>query len=236
MRNKKKGNTMKKLTFITMLVAIAFLAACDIIDDPQITKIKTSIIQKNKDNYQTVNRAEITINSTEPVEIEPLTQNFKGSVVIRYYDKDNHLITKEYTDTIQEAINQSKFGQTLVRNNGTGMRIEYTVKYEGNFFYKGYSKDKSITVPRKVNIKKVDATEQSLKIAIYDSKNDTFKWTGNTNTQVDSITINEDRSHGGVIGNVIDDLSSIAIGSEHKHVRKYKYEDNKLTLISEYDK
>lgn len=43
---------MKKLTFITMLVAIAFLAACDIIDDPQITKIETSIIQKNKDNYQ----------------------------------------------------------------------------------------------------------------------------------------------------------------------------------------
>lgn len=39
---------MKKLTFITMLVAIAFLAACDIIDDPQIIKIKTSIIQKKQ--------------------------------------------------------------------------------------------------------------------------------------------------------------------------------------------
>lgn len=227
---------MKKLTFITMLVAIAFLVACDIIDDPQITKIETSIIQKNKDNYQTVNRAEITVNSTEPVEIEPLTQNFKGSVVIKYYDKDNHLITKEYTDTIQEAINQSKFGQTLIRNNGVGMRIEYTVKYEGNFFYKGYSENKSITIPRKVNIEKVNATEQSLKNALYTNKNDTFKWTGQPNSNVDSITINEDRSHGGVIGNIIDDLSSIATGSEHKHVRKYKYEDNKLRLILEYDK
>lgn len=116
------------------------------------------------------------------------------------------------------------------------MRIEYTVKYEGNFFYKGYSENKSITIPRKVNIEKANATEQSLKNALYTNKNDTFKWTGQPNSNVDSITINEDRSHGGVIGNIIDDLSSIATGSEHKHVRKYKYEDNKLRLISEYDK
>lgn len=227
---------MKRLIFITMLLSTALFAGCDIIDNLQITKIKTSVIEKNKDNYQTVNRAEITVNSTEPVEIEPLTQNFKGSVVIRYYDKDDHLITKEYTNTIQEAINQSKFGQTLVRNEGVGMRIDYTVKHDGNIFYRGYSKNKSITVPRKVNLKKVDADEQSLKLALYDTKNDTFKWTGQTNLHVDSITINEDRSHGGLIGNVIDDLSSIATGSEHKHVRKYKYEDNRLRLISEYDK
>ena len=227
---------MKRLTFITMLVLTVFLTACDIINDPQITKIKTSIVEKNKDNYQTVNRAEITINSTEPVEIEPLTQNFKDSVVIKYYDKNNHLINKEYTDTIQEAISQSKFGQTLIRNNGTRMHVEYTVKYDGNIFYKSHSKTKSITVPRKVNLKKVDATEQSLKIALYDSKNDTFEWTGQTNPHVDSITINEDRSHGGLIGDILDDLSSIATGSEHKYVRKYKYEDNKLKLISEYEK
>lgn len=108
--------------------------------------------------------------------------------------------------------------------------------YKDQVFYKAHSKDKSITIPRKVNIKNVDATELSLQSALNNDKEDTFEWTGKANPQVNSITITEDKSRGGLIGPAIDDLSTIATGDEHKHIRKYKYENNKLELISEYDK
>ncbi len=229
---------MKRLTFITMLLSTVLLAGCDELNepDPQITKVKTTVIEKNKDNYQTVARAEIEVNTKEPVEVDPLNQDFDNNCVIRYYDKDNKIITNEYTRTIQEAINQSKFGQTLIRNNGIGMRVDYTVHYKDQMFTKAHSKDKSITVPRKANIKNVDATELSLQAALNKDKEDTFEWTGKTDPKVNTITITEDKSRGGLIGPAIDDLSTLATGDEHKHIRKYKYEDNKLKLISEYDK
>lgn len=229
---------MKRLTFIMMLLSTVLLAGCDELNepDPQITKVKTTVIEKNKDNYQTVARAEIEVNTKEPVEVDPLNQDFNGNCVIRYYDKDNKLITNEYTHTIQEAINQSKFGQTLIRNNGVGMRVDYTVQYTDQIFYKAHTKDKSITVPRKVNIKNVDATELSLQAALNNNKEDTFEWTGKADPKMNTITITEDKSHGGLIGPAIDDLSTLATGDEHKHIQKYKYEDNKLKLISEYDK
>lgn len=57
---------MKRLTFITMLLSTVLLAGCDELNepDPQITKVKTTVIEKNKDNYQTVARAEIEVNSS----------------------------------------------------------------------------------------------------------------------------------------------------------------------------
>lgn len=229
---------MKRLTFITMLLSTVLLAGCDELNepDPQITKVKTTVIEKNKDNYQTVAKAEIEVNTKEPVDVDPLNQDFGDNCVIRYYDKNNKLITNEYTHTIQEAINQSKFGQTLIRNNGVGMRVDYTVRYKDQMFTKAHSKDKSITVPRKVNIKNVDATELSLQAALNNNKEDTFEWTGKTDPKVKTITITEDKSRGGLIGPAIDDLSTLATGDEHKHIRKYKYENNQLKLISEYDK
>ena len=237
-QNNPKGKPMKRLTFITMLLSTVLLAGCDELNepDPQITKVKTTVIEKNKDNYQTVARAEIEVNTKEPVEVDPLNQDFNDNCVIHYYDKDNKLITNEYTHTIQEAINQSKFGQTLIRNNGVGMRVDYTVQYKDQIFYKAHSKEKSITVPRKVNIKNVDATELSLHTALNNDKEDTFEWTGKADPKVNTITITEDKSRGGLIGPAIDDLSTLATGDEHKHIQKYKYEDNKLKLISEYDK
>lgn len=229
---------MKRLSIILILASATLLAGCDELNepDPQITKVKTTIIEKNKDNYQTVTKAEIEVNTKEPVEVDPLNQDFGSNCVIRYYDKNNKLITNEYTHTIQEAINQSKFGQTLIRNNGVGMRVDYTVYYKDQVFYKAHSKDKSITVPRKVNIKNVDATELSLQSALNNGSEDTFEWTGKANPQVNSITITKNKSRGGLIGPAIDDVSTIATGDEHKHIQKYKYEDNKLKLVSEYNK
>lgn len=116
------------------------------------------------------------------------------------------------------------------------MRVDYTVYYKDQVFYKAHSKDKSITVPRKVNIKNVDATELSLQSALNNGSEDTFEWTGKANPQVNLITITKDKSRSGLIGPAIDDVSTIATGDEHKHIRKYKYEDNKLKLVSEYDK
>lgn len=229
---------MKRLSIILILASATLLAGCDELNepDPQITKVKTTVIEKNKDNYQTVARAEIEVNTKEHVEVDPLNQDFGTNCVIRYYDKNNKLITNEYTHTIQDAINQSKSGQTLIRNNGVGMRVDYTVQYTDQMFYKAHTKNKSITVPRKVNIKNVDATELSLQAALNNDKEDTFEWTGKANPKVNTITITEDKSRGGLIGPAIDDLSTLATGDEHKHIRKYKYEDNKLKLVSEYDK
>lgn len=129
---------MKRLSIILILASATLLAGCDELNepDPQITKVKTTIIEKNKDNYQTVTKAEIEVNTKEPVEVDPLNQDFGDNCVIRYYDKNNKLITNEYTHTIQEAINQSKFGQTLIRNNGIGMRVDYTVHYKDQIFTK----------------------------------------------------------------------------------------------------
>lgn len=213
-----------------------FTVGDKLVATPGLTKEQIAQIEKNKDNYQTVAKAEIEVNTKEPVEIDPLTQDFSDNCVIRYYDKNNKLITNEYTHTIQDAINQSKMGQTLIRNNGIGMRVDYTVHYKDQIFTKAHSKDKSITVPRKVNIKNVDATELSLQSALNNGSEDTFEWTGKAKPQANSITITEDKSRGGLIGPAIDDLSTLATGDEHKHVRKYKYEDNKLKLVSEYDK
>lgn len=229
---------MKRLSIILILASATLLAGCDELNepDPQITKVKTTLIEKNKDNYQTVARAEIEVNTKEHVEVDPLNQDFGTNCVIRYYDKNNKLITNEYTHTIQDAINQSKSGQTLIRNNGVGMRVDYTVQYTDQMFYKAHTKNKSITVPRKVNIKNVDATELSLQAALNNDKEDTFEWTGKVDPKVNTITITEDKSRGGLIGPAIDDLSTLATGDEHKHIRKYKYEDNKLKLVSEYDK
>ena len=229
---------MKRLSIILILASATLLAGCDELNepDPQITKVKTTIIEKNKDNYQTVTKTEIEVNTKEPVEVDPLNQDFGSNCVIRYYDKNNKLITNEYTHTIQEAINQSKFGQTLIRNHGIGLRVDYTVHYKDQIFTKAHSKNKSITVPRKVNIKNVDATELSLQSALNNGSEDTFEWTGKANPQVNLITITKDKSRSGLIGPAIDDVSTIATGDEHKHIRKYKYEDNKLKLVSEYDK
>ena len=58
---------MKRLTFIIMLLSTVLLAGCDELNklDPQITKVKTTVIEKNKDNYQTVARSEIEVNTKE---------------------------------------------------------------------------------------------------------------------------------------------------------------------------
>lgn len=93
---------MKRLSIILILAAATLLAGCDELNepDPQITKVKTTVIEKNKDNYQTVARAEIEVNTKEPVEVDPLNQDFDGNCVIRYYDKDKKLSTKANSDKL----------------------------------------------------------------------------------------------------------------------------------------
>lgn len=77
---------MKRLSIILILASATLLAGCDELNepDPQITKVKTTIIEKNKDNYQTVAKSEIEVNTKEPVEVDPLNQDFDGNCVIRY--------------------------------------------------------------------------------------------------------------------------------------------------------
>ena len=102
---------MKKLFF---LLSLFVLTACS---SPKVSNIKYKYVENNPENYQTVTKASIKIDTHSDLNGDIKTQEFPNST-ITYYDEKGEMITYEYIDTINQAIEQNKNGMTLVANNG----------------------------------------------------------------------------------------------------------------------
>ena len=107
---------MKKLLFI---LSLFFLTACS---SPNVSNITHKYVENNPENYQTVTKATIEIDTHSELNGDIKTQEFSNST-ITYYDEHGELITYEYIDTINQAIEQNKNGMTLVANKGKGTVI-----------------------------------------------------------------------------------------------------------------
>ena len=175
---------MKRLLQINLLLSGLLLLSC--CSSPKISDIKVEILDHAPQNYQYVAKAEIEISTRTPISGDVLNQPF-DDLKIRYYDKDNNLITTELTKTIQEAVNQNKTNMTLVRNDGRGTNISYIAHLD-----KDTSTPRTYNAPyvTEVSTKTKTKTEAELKDQAERNKEDSmFKWDGVSSKTIDSIKI-----------------------------------------------
>ena len=224
---------MKRLLQISLLLSGLLLLSC--CSSPKISDIKVEILDHAPQNYQYVAKAEIEISTRTPISGDVLNQPF-DDLKIRYYDKDNNLITTELTKTIQEAVNQNKTNMTLVRNNGRGTNISYIAHLD-----KDTSAPRTYNVPYVTEVSTKAKTEAELKDQAERNKEDSvFKWDGVSSKTIDSIKIRykqdiEDRDY----QYTYDAFSGeykwkwVTITRTHIEEYTYKYYDNKLELVKE---
>ena len=171
---------MKKLFF---LLSLLFLTACS---SPKVSNITHKYVENNPENYQTVTKATIEIDTHSELNGDIKTQEFSNST-ITYYDEHGELITYEYVDTINQAIDQNKNGMTLVANKGKGTVINYDAQIKDKIEHKTYS----VPFLAEFSVKNV-VTENDLKNAIKKNKPEIkYDWEGSLSNIIDEIIVRQ---------------------------------------------
>ena len=190
----------KKLVFVLSRLS---LSGC--LFAKKILDIKVEYIENNPINYKTVAKTIINVNTYDKFDPNPdklkIHEFSDSKVTISYYDKDNKLITKEYTKTLQQAFDQLKTDMTLVENKGKSTKITYTLD----------DKNKSIKEINVPYIAKIDKSEIKTDYDLFAQldkqkpKKSTYDWQGKTNDKVDKITVTFKENHDQVISMAVSD-------------------------------
>lgn len=190
----------KKLTF-----GLSCLSLSGCLFAKKILDIKVEYVENNSINYKTVTKTIINVNTYDKFDPNPdklKTHHFSDSkVTISYYDKDNKLITKEYTKTLQQAFDQLKTDMTLVENKGKSTKVTYTLDDKNKSI-------KEITVLYVAEIDKSKIKTDYDLIAQLDKfkpVNPTYDWEGETNNKVDKITVTFKENYDEVISMAVPD-------------------------------
>ena len=202
---------MKKLFF---LLSLFVLTACS---SPKVSNIKYKYVENNPENYQTVTKAIIKIDTHSDLNGDIKTQEFPNST-ITYYDEKGEMITYEYIDTINQAIEQNKNGMTLVANNGKGTVITYDAQIKDKIEHKTYS----VPYLAEFSVKNV-VTENDLKKAIKKNKPEIkYEWQGSQSNVIDEIIVRQIDEY--TVNEYTYDMAS----------GKYKFKDVKKEKVTEH--
>lgn len=190
----------KKLVF-----GLSCLSLSGCIFATKISNINVKYVEKDPINYKTVAKTIIEVDTYDKFDPNPdkiKTHQFSDShVVISYYDKDNQLITKEYTKTLQEAFDQLKTGKTLVENNGKGTKVTYMLDDKNKSV-----KETSVPYVAEVNKSEIK-TDHDLftQLDKFKPKNPTYDWEGETNNKVEKITVTFKENYDELVSMVVPD-------------------------------
>lgn len=172
-----------RLRHALLLLPLLLLTACK---SPNITNIQKQVIDNHPINYQKVDKARITITTYSDLTGDLLNQDFGyNGVQIEYLTEGNGVITTEYADTIQKALNQNKNAMTLTIGNGRGTTVTYDADIDG----KPESRKHMVPFIAEYNVKNIK-TESDLKREIEKNKPTLkYTWTGETNGTIEDIII-----------------------------------------------
>lgn len=202
---------MRKLFF---LLSLCFLTACS---SPNVSNVKYKYVENNPENYQTVKKATIEIDTYSDLNGDIKTQEFSNST-ITYFDENSEMITYEYVDTINQAIEQNKNGMTLVANNGKGTVITYDAQEKDKVEHKTYS----VPFLAEFSVKNV-VTEIDLKNAIKKNKPEIkYDWEGSPSHVIDEIIVRQ-----------IDEFT-VSEYTYDMESGKYKFKDVKKEKVTEH--
>ena len=131
-------------------------------------------------------KATIEIDTHSELNGDIKAQDFSNST-ITYYDEHGEMITYEYINTINQAIEQNKNGMTLVANKGRGTVINYDAQIKDKIEHKTYS----VPFLAEFSVKNV-VTEIDLKNAIKKNKpKTTYDWQGSQSNIIDEIIVRQ---------------------------------------------